>query len=351
MISSLVSRSSTGAAAVSSARISSLVVSASASAISCGVIGRFAWSPYTCCMRRISLSSSPPSASATAIIAFKMRSALRFAARSGICRSVRRCGADCAGPATVGQGHWEPYECGIQLASISLYDAVDASIVSLKAQSASDAAQSDPPRRYAARPLSPRRRRPRRGRAAASGRGDQARGEAEMDRADAVAAAPHQRRQLLPATHAAHGLSHRRRRASEGRPRRLRRGRDADAKYLRDALSRRAQYFLRLAVARARAREFQLGDLVLRPRPGKRAAYGGAEALGNRSRCAGATGEHASLRASKPSTTCRPADRRQCRTVPLSTTGVGATPRFLQAAVRGVGHALVDLHLAAHTKL
>ena len=50
--------------------------------------------------------------------------------------------------------------------------------------------------------------------------------------------APHQRQDLLPAAHAAHGLSHRRLRIAESRSRSLGRRRNTYAEYLRVALSR-----------------------------------------------------------------------------------------------------------------
>ena len=84
-------------------------------------------------------------------------------------------------------------EIGIQLGSISLYDAGDASFIPLTPRSASDDAQSDLPRRYAAWPLPPRRRRHCRAGAAAPGRGHAHSRAPALDRADALAAPAHQR--------------------------------------------------------------------------------------------------------------------------------------------------------------
>src|SRR6476620_8647335 len=164
-------------------------------------------------MRLTSRSSKPPSAVATAIIAFRMSSARKFAARSGTTPLLAQ-----LPPIVPGRPRFAKLACcreiGIQLGSISLYDAGDASFIPLTPRSASDAAQSDLPRRYAAWPLPPRRRRHCRARAAAPGSGHAHTRAPALDRADALAAPADQRRELLSAAHVAHGLPHRRRGAA-----------------------------------------------------------------------------------------------------------------------------------------
>src|SRR4051812_25521492 len=94
-------------------------------------------------------------------------------------------------------------------------------------------AQSHFSRGYAARALPPGARGDRRACTAPARAGHPRRGQAEMDRADALAEAPDHRQEFLSAAHVAHGLSHRRLRSAQGRPRGLGRWRDAYAEYLR----------------------------------------------------------------------------------------------------------------------
>ena len=131
-------------------------------------------------------------------------------------------------------------------------------------------------------------------------------------------------------------------------PRGLRRRRDPDAEYLRDAVSRCAQHFLRLAAARAwDLQNFSLvissydrdaGSarhmVVLKPsaidpdtlgRPASVPRYGPGE----------------------PSAPCRTAHRRQCRALPLPARRMGAAAWFCASPVQGLGHALACLNLAA----
>src|SRR6188768_2942051 len=131
-------------------------------------------------MRLTSRSSKPPSAVATAIIAFRMSSARKFAARSGTTPLLAQ-----LPPIVPGRPRFAKLACcreiAIQLGSISLYDAGDALFIPPKPRvSTSDAAQSDLPRRYEAWPLPPRRGRDCRGCAPAACRGDAHRSEAEV---------------------------------------------------------------------------------------------------------------------------------------------------------------------------
>ena len=86
---------------------------------------------------------------------------------------------------------------------------------STKALDDRTAAQSHFSRRYAARALPPCARGDRRACAASAWGGHADRGEAQMDRADALAPPPHHRQEFLPAAHVAHGLPHRRLRSAQ----------------------------------------------------------------------------------------------------------------------------------------
>src|SRR3974377_217478 len=100
-------------------------------------------------MSLTSLSSRAPSADATAIIAFKMRSALKFAARSDTFRSLSLFGANCAGAGPVCQAGSRAREIGIQTRGIWLYDA-RASAPPTAANYKSDAPQGHLRRRHEA---------------------------------------------------------------------------------------------------------------------------------------------------------------------------------------------------------
>ena len=190
------------------------------------------------------------SADATAIIAFRMRSARKFAARSGTMPLLAQ-----LPPIVPGRPRFAKLaycrEIGIQLGSISLYDAGDASFIPLSpGQPVTPLkviflADTRPGHYHLAEGViaAVARLRP-----------------VEVTRIDVKRKWIVPTRWLRRRINAESFFPPRMLRmayridaddAAEGRSRGLRRRRDADAEYLRHALSRRAQRLLRLAVARA----------------------------------------------------------------------------------------------------